>query len=98
MLRDAQSGFSHVFDIPCMCPLCLKAKDYMPKVIHFSDVTCLETPPSLNKNNQEYGTLVELSNSCKKYGVIKVPYTSNKNRGTDREQKRGGKQENQLNK
>lgn len=45
----------------------------MPKVIHFSDVTCLETPPSLNKNNQEHCTLVELSNSCKKYRVIKSP-------------------------
>lgn len=73
MLRDMQSGFSHVFDIPCMCPLCLKTKDYMPKVIHFSDVTCLETPPSLNKNNQERCTLVELSNGCKKYRVIKYP-------------------------
>lgn len=45
----------------------------MPKVIHFSDVTCLETPPSLNKNNQERCTLVELSNGYKKYRVIKYP-------------------------
>lgn len=45
----------------------------MPKVIYFSDVTRLETPLSLNKNNWEYCTLVELSNSCKKYRVIKSP-------------------------
>lgn len=71
MLREAQSGFSQVFDIPCMCPSCQKTEDQVPKVTHFSDVTRLETPPSLNRNNQECFSLVELSYSCEKYRVIK---------------------------
>ena len=45
----------------------------MPKVTHFSDVTCLETPPSLNRNNQKHFPLVELSYSPEKYRVIKSP-------------------------
>lgn len=72
MCLETGSLASAVFYIPCVCPLCLKTKDYMPEVTHFSDMTRLETPPSLNKNSPECCTLVELSNSCKKYRVMKT--------------------------